>query len=342
MSVVARLARNVSPASLAVALDDVSRTSSPPAHVVATPVATAISRRCDENAWPSRGCGRARHADRLYEFRGTPDRAIDRSPPRAGGQKCARRAPIRDCAAVAAGGTGTRRHGNRWWCAARAVDDTSSGAARLAAIRRRREARHGGQLAGDCGRGRSPRRPVRGSVRCCRPSGGTTERARALRRGATPPPRELAHAPGLSSPARSRSRSCCSRRVTLLGGSLLRLLRSTPGSTLAGSCHCRSRCRRRATTPNECVSFYSRFRAPWKSASDPARVAIVNEIPLDGRRRTQSRAGAAGRCRTRGRGPRSRAGLLRRDANTRRGGPVLRPARQCVGAATRRDQCVVG
>ena len=41
--VVARLARNVSPADLAAALDDVSRTSSPPAHVVATGIATAIA-----------------------------------------------------------------------------------------------------------------------------------------------------------------------------------------------------------------------------------------------------------------------------------------------------------
>ena len=43
MGVVARLARNVSPASLGATLDDVSRTSSPPAHVVATGVATAIA-----------------------------------------------------------------------------------------------------------------------------------------------------------------------------------------------------------------------------------------------------------------------------------------------------------
>ncbi len=41
--VVARLARNVSPAYLGVALDDVGRRSSPPAHVVATGVATAIA-----------------------------------------------------------------------------------------------------------------------------------------------------------------------------------------------------------------------------------------------------------------------------------------------------------
>jgi putative ABC transport system permease protein len=40
---VARLARNVSPAYLGAALDDVSRTSSPPARVVATGVATAIA-----------------------------------------------------------------------------------------------------------------------------------------------------------------------------------------------------------------------------------------------------------------------------------------------------------
>ena len=43
VGVVARLAQTVSPASLGVALDDVSRTSSPPARVVAIPVATAIS-----------------------------------------------------------------------------------------------------------------------------------------------------------------------------------------------------------------------------------------------------------------------------------------------------------
>jgi putative ABC transport system permease protein len=43
VSVVARLAPNVSPASLAVALDDVSRTSSPPSRVVAIPVVTAIA-----------------------------------------------------------------------------------------------------------------------------------------------------------------------------------------------------------------------------------------------------------------------------------------------------------
>ena len=40
---VARLAGNVSPASLGSALDDVSRTSVPPARVVATPIATAIA-----------------------------------------------------------------------------------------------------------------------------------------------------------------------------------------------------------------------------------------------------------------------------------------------------------
>ena len=43
VSGMARLARNVSPAHLGAALDDVSRTSSPPARVVATPVATAIA-----------------------------------------------------------------------------------------------------------------------------------------------------------------------------------------------------------------------------------------------------------------------------------------------------------
>jgi hypothetical protein len=43
VSVVARLARNVSPASLEAVLADVSRTSSPPAHVVATGVARAIA-----------------------------------------------------------------------------------------------------------------------------------------------------------------------------------------------------------------------------------------------------------------------------------------------------------
>jgi putative ABC transport system permease protein len=42
--VVARLARNVSPKELAAMLDDVSRRSSPPAHVVATRMATAIAR----------------------------------------------------------------------------------------------------------------------------------------------------------------------------------------------------------------------------------------------------------------------------------------------------------
>jgi predicted permease len=42
VGVVARLARNVSPAYLGTALDDVSGKSSPPAHVVATGVATAI------------------------------------------------------------------------------------------------------------------------------------------------------------------------------------------------------------------------------------------------------------------------------------------------------------
>ena len=43
VGVVARLAPNVSPASLGAALDGVSRTSSPPSNVVAIPVATAIS-----------------------------------------------------------------------------------------------------------------------------------------------------------------------------------------------------------------------------------------------------------------------------------------------------------
>jgi putative ABC transport system permease protein len=42
--VVARLARNVSPEELAAMLDDVSRRSSPPAHVVANPIAAAIAR----------------------------------------------------------------------------------------------------------------------------------------------------------------------------------------------------------------------------------------------------------------------------------------------------------
>src|SRR5437667_130293 len=43
VGVIARLAANASPSDLAAALDDVSRTSSPPARVVATPVATAIA-----------------------------------------------------------------------------------------------------------------------------------------------------------------------------------------------------------------------------------------------------------------------------------------------------------
>src|SRR2546427_397502 len=43
VGVMARLASNASPSDLAAALDDVSRTSLPPARVVATPVATAIA-----------------------------------------------------------------------------------------------------------------------------------------------------------------------------------------------------------------------------------------------------------------------------------------------------------
>jgi putative ABC transport system permease protein len=44
VGVVARLARNVAPSDLSAALDEVSRRSSPPAQVVATPIAAAIAR----------------------------------------------------------------------------------------------------------------------------------------------------------------------------------------------------------------------------------------------------------------------------------------------------------
>ena len=105
------------------------------------------SRRRDENAWPPRGGGGARHAHRLYESRRAADRAIDRSPARAGGEERARRAPFRDCAAAAAGGRGARRHGHRRWCAARVVADTGRRPPCPGAIRRRGEPRGGGELA---------------------------------------------------------------------------------------------------------------------------------------------------------------------------------------------------
>ena len=86
-------------ADLEAALDDVSRRSSPPARPSRRAYDGSDRRRRDENAWPARGCGGARHAHRLHESCGAADRAIDRSPPGAGGEGGARRAPVRDRAA---------------------------------------------------------------------------------------------------------------------------------------------------------------------------------------------------------------------------------------------------
>ena len=109
--------------SLAVVLDDVSRASSPPAHVVATPVATAIAGDATRTLALSRGRAALAMLIAFTNLRGTPDRPVDRLPARAGDQERARRAPLRDCEAVAAGGAGARRDGDRRRRAARVVDD---------------------------------------------------------------------------------------------------------------------------------------------------------------------------------------------------------------------------
>ena len=149
----ARLAGNVSPRDLTAALDEVSRRSSPPAQVVATPIAASDSPRLHENARPSRRGGRARLPHRVCQSCGAAARAIHRSPAGAGGEDGSRRAPVRDRTAIGAGGRDARRHRNRGWRAARVVAHTSRGPSGPGAIRRSGEPRGGGELARDWCRG---------------------------------------------------------------------------------------------------------------------------------------------------------------------------------------------
>ena len=103
-----------------------------------------------------------------------------------------------------------------------------------------------------------------------------------LRRGATPPPRELIVAPRVRR-RRGRAGVRAARVASRCwAGACCACSTSTRGSTLAACWHCRCRCRRRATTLERVVSFYSALQSALEERLGPGAIAIVNEIPLTG------------------------------------------------------------
>jgi putative ABC transport system permease protein len=297
VSIVARLAPNVSPASLAATLDDISRTSSPPARAVAVPVAKAIAGDATKTLGLLAGAAALAMLIAFVNFAGLLlVRSIDRR---------------RELAIRTALGARRNEIFRQLLLEAQALVAFGTMGGVLLALWMRPAVAHLAleQFGGVARREVAVSWQVIAGVAiaasvCAWICALVPARLAArnsvldvLRRGATPAPRELFSRRVLvtGEVALAFVLLAC---VTLVGGSLLRLLKVNPGFDARGVLALQVSLPA-ATYPNDrTVSFYLALQRALEERLGSRSSAIVNEIPLTGDRgRTVVRvhAGDAGR-----------------------------------------------
>jgi putative ABC transport system permease protein len=283
VSVVARLGPIVSPASLGAALDDVSRTSSPPARVVATPVATAISGGATRTLGLLAGAAALAMLIAFTNLAGLLIvRSIDRrrelairSALGARRSEIARQLLLEAQALVAMGTIGGVILA-LWMTPAvgRLALEQFGGVAH-------REVAVSWQVMAVVALAAS----ACGWICAVVPAVMAARRSvlDVLRRGATPPPRDLilrrVFVTGEVALAFVLLAS-----VTLLGGSLLRLLKVNPGFDARGVLALQVSVPAASYNLERVVSFYSALQSALEERLGPRSIAIINEIPLTGDR----------------------------------------------------------
>ena len=280
--VMARLARNSPPASLAVALDDVSRLSSPPARVVATAVATAIAGDATRTLGLLAG---AAALAMLIAFANLAGLLIVRSIDRR-----------RELAVRTALGARRAEIAKQLLLEAAVLVAVGILGGVLLALWMTPAVGHLVQFGGVANRDVAMSWRVIGVVSivasaCAWICGSLPALVAArrgivdvLRRGVTPPPRELtlrrAFVTGEVALAFVLLVS-----MTLLGRSLLSVLRVDPGFDARGVLTLQvSLPAARYTNPERVVSLYSALQSALRERFGPRAVSIVDEVPLTGDR----------------------------------------------------------
>jgi putative ABC transport system permease protein len=281
VSVVARLATNATPTTLGVALDDVSRTSSPPARAVAIPVATAISGGATRTLGLLAGAAALAILIAFINFAGLLIvRSIDRRHELAVRSALgARRFEIArqlllEAQALVAMGTVAGVVLALWMTPAvgrLALEQFGSVAHRDVAVSWQVMA------------------VVAIAASACAwacalvPALMAARRSvlDVLRRGATPPPRELI-VRRLFVTGEVALAFVLLACVTLLGGGLLRLLEANPGFDARGVLALQVSVPAATYSSERVVSFYSALQGALEERLGPRSTAIVNEIPLAG------------------------------------------------------------
>ena len=283
VGVVARLAPNVSPASLGAALDEVSRTSSPPARVVAIPVATAISGDATRTLGLLAGAAALAMLIAFSNFAGLLIvRSIDRrrelairSALGARRSEIARQLLLEAQALVAMGTVGGVVLA-LWMTPAvgrLALEQFGAVANRDVPV--------SWQVIAVVAMAASACAWV-----CALMPALMAARQRVLdvlRRGATPPPRELVLRRVFVTAEVALAfvlLSC----VTLLGGNLVRLLKVNPGFDARGVLALQVSVPAVSYNLERVVSFYAALQSALEDRLGPRSNAIVNEIPLTGDR----------------------------------------------------------
>ena len=279
VSVVTRLAPNVSPASLAAALDDVSRASSPPARVVVIPIATAISGDAARTLGLLAGAAALAVLIAFANFAGLLlVRSIDRR---------------RELAIRSALGARPREVARQLLLEAQAlVIMGTAGGVLLAlwmtpAVSRLALEQFGGVRHRDVAISWELIAVVAIAASACAsfcallPARLAARRSvlDVLRRGATPPPRELIlrRVFVTGEVALAFVLLAC---MTLLGGSLLRLLKVNPGFDARGVLALQVSVPAATYNLERVVSFYATLQNALEERLGRRSTAIVNEIPL--------------------------------------------------------------
>ncbi len=281
VGVVARLAPSVSPATLGAALDDVSRTSSPPARVLAIPLATAIAGDATRTLGLLAGAAAIAVLIAFTNLAGLLIvRSIDRrrelairSALGARRSETARQLLLEAQALVAVGTVGG---------VVLALWMTPA-VGRLALEQfgdlRHRDIAVSWQVIAVMAAAASA------CAWLCALVPALTAARRSvldvLRRGATPPPRDRIFRRVLvtAEVALAFVLLAC---VTLLGGGLLRLLQADPGFDARGVLALQVSVPAASYNPERVVTFYSTLQSALEERLGPRSVAIVNEIPLAG------------------------------------------------------------
>jgi putative ABC transport system permease protein len=281
VAVVARLAPNVSPATVGAALVDVSRASSPPARVVAIPLATAIAGEATRTLGLLAAAAALAILIAFTNFAGLLIvRSIDRrrelairSALGAPRSEIARQLLLEAQALVILGTVGGVLLA-LWMTpvVGRLTLEQFSGL-------RHRDIAVSWQVIAVV---------ATAAFVCawlCALVPALTAARRSvldvLRRGATPPPRELIFRRVLVT-AEVALAFVLLTCVTLLGGGLLRLLKVDPGFDARGVLALQVSVPAASYDLERVVSFYSTLQSALEERLGPRSSAIVNEIPLDG------------------------------------------------------------